>query len=360
MILKKYRIIFFDQRGAGKSTQDNQELSAKTNNTALLLQDADHIRQVLGIDKWVIAGNSWGTTLALLYAEKFPEHVLGLVLRGTFLAQSKESLSGDNSPAALAQPEAWRDFKLKTQALMTSQKIDETLFETYPSEKKWVVIYYHLLTQSNFEIQQQATALLNRWSSHILALTPFPDRGEEELPDEHEVNACAIEFHYAYHDYFLEEPDQILNQIDSLIRLNTPIPIHMINGTKDLICSLKHAKDLKSRFPDGWVTEYDVLSGHVGTDETNKATVLATNSLARTIEKDKNKSFNNEMLVWICSTPGLATLSALAVGITTALCMPSNSISAPIRSIFSSMIGFWAPSEEAVTVSTHESPLPRL
>ncbi len=187
---KKYRIILIDQRGSGKSLPTND---LQSNTTDLLLNDAEHIRQVLGVDQWVIAGNSWGAALALLYAEKYPEHVSGLILRGTFLARSEESLS-DDSPASLAQPDAWKDFKSKTQDLLTTFHIDETLFSDYSEAEKREAIYHHLLTQDDFSIRQKATAVLDVWLNHIMALSPFPENEPGQLPDESDVNAATVDF----------------------------------------------------------------------------------------------------------------------------------------------------------------------
>lgn len=282
----KYRIILIDQRGSGKSLPAND---LQNNNTELLLNDAEHIRKVLGIDQWVIAGNSWGAALALLYSEKYPERVSGLILRGAFLARNEEALS-DNSRASLAQPNAWIDFKSKTQDLLTAFHIDEALFNGYPETEKRVAIYHYLLTQDDFTIQQQATAVLAGWLNHIMALSPFPENEPGKLPDEDDVNAAIIEIHYSKNHYFLEE-NQILNQIAPIIQHK--IPVHLIHGTKDLICSPENSDELQKLLPANQVTRYNVLAGHVGEAVTDDATVLATESIACSIILENRGSCNN-------------------------------------------------------------------
>ncbi len=269
---QKYRIILIDQRGCGKSTP---KLDLKINTTQNLLKDADIIRQFLNIKHWVILGSSWGATLALLYAEAYPNQVLGLVLRGTFLAQSEEVFH-DLSAAAQTQPQAWADFKSGTHQLIKK-------FDTQLESKDWISIYDALFKQKNFEIRQQAAGLIYNWFKHILALSLLHNIHPEALPTEDEINALTIEFHYHKNQYFLT-PNQIINNINPLIRHQ--IPVHIIHGIKDLICSPKNADALQGCLPQHLVTRYDVIAGHLGEEVTDEATVLATEALANSL---KNK-----------------------------------------------------------------------
>ena len=225
---EKYRIILIDQRGSGQSMPKN---SLEENNTLSLLEDADHIRQTLNIEKWVIAGNSWGAALALLYAEKYPEHVYALVLRGTFLAQSEESLS-EGSRAAQEQPEAWMAF------------------------------------------------------NHILALSPLLDF--DEYPSEEDVDATTVEFHYSKNHYFLEK-NKIIEDINIIVEHN--IPIHLIHGNKDLICSPSNADAIQRCLPEHLVTRHDVIAGHMGESVTDDATIIATDSIASMILMEDSRAF---------------------------------------------------------------------
>ena len=103
----KYRIILFDQRGAGRSSP-HAELSGNT--TQALVADMEAIRQHLGVEQWVLFGGSWGSTLSLVYAETHPERVLGMILRGIFLCRQKEIDWFYQSGASRIFPDYWQDF----------------------------------------------------------------------------------------------------------------------------------------------------------------------------------------------------------------------------------------------------------
>ena len=279
---EKYRIILIDQRGSGQSMPKN---SLEENNTLSLLEDADHIRQTLNIEKWVIVGNSWGAALALLYAEKYPEHVYALVLRGTFLAQSEESLS-EGSRAAQEQPEAWMAFKSKTQALLVTCHIDDQFFSEHHNDERLVAIYHYLLTQRDFPTRQKATSILNEWLNHILALSPLLDF--DEYPSEEDVDATTVEFHYSKNHYFLEK-NKIIEDINIIVEHN--IPIHLIHGNKDLICSPSNADAIQRCLPEHLVTRHDVIAGHMGESVTDDATIIATDSIASMILMEDSRAF---------------------------------------------------------------------
>ena len=265
-----YRIILIDQRGCGQSLpQKNLE----NNTTQLLLNDADHIRHVLGIDKWVIAGNSWGAALALLYAEKYPEHVLALILRGTFLADAEEVFR-DDSFAARSKPDAWLRFKEQTHELLVTYLIDETLFKDTPLTDRYTAIYYYLFMHHTFSVRQQAAAVMRSWINQIIALTPWME--SDTLPDEAQVNAATIEFHYSKHHYFLE-PHFILNNLETIAHYK--IHVYLIHGTKDLMCSPSNADAIQQRLPVELVMRYDVLAGHTAEVATVESTISATNSI---------------------------------------------------------------------------------
>jgi proline iminopeptidase len=278
-----YRIILIDQRGAGKSTP---KASLEQNTTAELIEDMESVRQHLKIYKWLIVGSSWGTTLALLYAETYPEHVAGLVLRGIFLAREQDigvSLQ-DNSQAAMTHTKAWEDFKAAT-----SELLQLAHFDALPS---YIETYYELLTQSpSIELKLMAASNLLSWSNYCLALNPIINDQPMTLTLE-DVNKLILEFSYDVSKYYLSE-NQILQNI-AVIR-DTNIPVHIIQGTRDLICPPAQADALQQALSANLVTRVNVLAGHVSEPVMEEAMINATDSMALLLLNPPNpdKSIRN-------------------------------------------------------------------
>lgn len=274
-----YRIILIDQRGAGNSTPAN---CLEQNTSADLLEDMDTIRRHLKIDKWVIVGTSWGTTLALLYAQEYPQHVSALVLRGIFLAREQDIgvAMRDNSQAALSYPSAWFDLKIETNDLLERAKLMplQTVTQTY----------YALLTQSpTTTLKLLAATQLLRWGSYCLGLTPIENTEAVPITLE-DVNKLILELSYDVNKFYLSE-NQILRNVTAIADAN--IPVHIIQGTRDLICPPDQADALQHALPASLVTRHDVLAGHVSEPVTEEAMVNATDAVARQLAAlTKNKS----------------------------------------------------------------------
>jgi len=213
----RYRIVLFDQRGAGRSTPLG-ELSA--NNTQALIEDVERIRDRLGIDQWLVFGGSWGAALALLYAEKYPERILGLILRGVFLATQWEIDWFFNGGVNRIFPDHWAEF---TQLIPEDERDD-------------MLGAYHRRIGSDDE--QTRLAAARAWSTWTDAVVTYTVPSEQESLDNDEgekiLKKVSIECHYAHHRFFLRH-NQILNDIDRLPR----VPVTIIHGRRDLTCALE-------------------------------------------------------------------------------------------------------------------------
>lgn len=220
---EKYRIILFDQRGAGKSSP-HAELT--DNNTQALIADLELIRQHLDIKQWLLFGGSWGSTLALLYAQAHPNQVLGMILRGIFLAR-KQDLAWSfkaNCGAANIFPDYWQEFK----SVIAKTK-----------QNNLVKQYYQILTSSNEIARMAAAKAWAKWGAVCSTLDPC-QKLEDHLNNPHlSLSLARIECHYFVHNCFIEE-NQILNNMDRIKHIKGII----IHGRYDMICPLSNAYDL--------------------------------------------------------------------------------------------------------------------
>lgn len=221
-----YRIILFDQRGAGRSTP---HAALEHNTTQHLIADIEKIREHLGIKQWVLFGGSWGSTLALLYAEAHPERVLGLILRGIFLCRQKEIDWFYQDGTSRLFPDYWADF---------IHPIPEA------ERDNLLAAHYKRLTGAD-ELARMASA--KAWSIWEGRTSNLHTKREivDYFADPHVALALArIEAHYFMNDSFLK-PDQILNEAERL----KDIPGFIIHGRYDVICPLENAFDLSARWP---------------------------------------------------------------------------------------------------------------
>jgi len=257
---EKYRIILFDQRGCGRS-EATDELD--NNTTADLLADLEVLRKTLHINQWVLFGGSWGATLALLYAERHPERVLGLIVRGTFLARAKDIdwFYHDNGVNRLF-PEQWRAF-----------------MEPLPSGH-WdnpLAFYYDQLTAVEVETVCRAAVAWAGWTGCVVSHAQF------ETPTEAPLSlrkSARLECHYIYHHCFIEE-NQIIKQADALQEL----PGIIVHGQQDLVCPLDNAYDLYQVWPQA---DFRVLprNGHLASEpEMMQQLVMATTDMLDMLER---------------------------------------------------------------------------
>lgn len=252
---EKYNIIVSDQRGAGKSKPKGE---MRENTTQDLIKDIETIREFFTIEKCVIFGGSWGSSLALMYAESYPQNVMGLILRGIFLvrAQDPNAFLEDGSIASQRHPKEWEAFKVMTQGL-----IDEAgLKLVIGKDRMYEDIYYALVFHPNMAIAKKAAGYLAGWEKFCSFLKPsqadFKDGQTEDG-----VNMAKTECHYFRHGCFVEA-NYIL---DNLHRLKG-IPVYIAQGEEDYVCPPNQADALEAGLikinGEGLVIRRNVMAGH--------------------------------------------------------------------------------------------------
>ncbi len=253
----EYRIILFDQRGAGRS-EPHAELTH--NHTGALVADMETIRAKLGIDRWMLFGGSWGSTLSLAYAEAHPERVLGLVLRGIFLCRRQDIEWFYQDGASRVFPEYWQDFIAPIPA---SRRHD------------MVSAYYELLTGDNELARMSAAKAWSVWEGRTATLRPNEGL-EQHFSEPHlALSLARIEAHYFKHNAFLE-PNQLIRQAHRL----QGIPGVIIHGRYDMICPADNAYALHQAWPEA---ELQIIRdcGHSATEPgLVDALVRATSNMA--------------------------------------------------------------------------------
>src|SRR5690554_3905754 len=185
---ERFRIILMDQRGAGRSTP-LAELEG--NSTDTLVQDMETIRQFLGIDKWVLFGGSWGSTLSLVYAETYPERVLGLILRGIFLCRQRDlNWFYHEGGASAVFPDYWQDFV----APIPDAERDDL-----------IAAYYERLTGDNELATMAAAKAWSLWEGRCATLRPNQDVVDSFSNPYKALALARIESHYFVNRAFLED-----------------------------------------------------------------------------------------------------------------------------------------------------------
>lgn len=223
-----YRIILMDQRGCGKSTP---RASLKENTTWHLVEDIEKLRVFLKVDKWIVFGGSWGSTLALIYAISHPEKVNGLILRGIFLGRQKELRWFYQFGAHHIFPDEWEKL---TGFIPASERSD------------LISAYYRILTGPDPLLRQQAAKSWSAWEAATLKLLYDPEVFAHFTAEEHADCVSRIESHYFIHHCFLETDNWILQ---NAARIRS-IPGTIVHGRYDVICPLENAWELHKAWPE--------------------------------------------------------------------------------------------------------------
>lgn len=253
-----YHIITFDQRGCGKSTP---HACLENNTTADLIDDIERIRQFLNIESWVIFGGSWGSTLALAYAQAQPCRALGLILRGIFLCRPSEIHWFYQYGASLLFPDYWEDF-----------------IAPIPEEERYDLVnafYKHLTTEDPL-IQITAAKAWSNWEGKTSTLYPNAKIANSFLDDQKALSMARIECHYFMNDAFLE-PNQLLHNMYRI----ADIPGIIVHGRYDVVCPINNAWQVHKAWPISKLTIID-SAGHSAFEEaTTDALVQATDDIAK-------------------------------------------------------------------------------
>jgi len=254
----RYRIVLFDQRGAGRSTPPAE---LRDNTTAHLVADIETLRESLGIERWVVFGGSWGSTLALAYAQAHPGRPLGLVLRGIFLGRPYEIRWFNELDGGACQifPERWARY-----------------LAHIPEEERGEMTeaYWRRLDAPDEATRLAAALAWSDWEGGSTTLVHDPDEpGLVDTPAA-ALALARIEAHYFRHRIFLE-PDQLLRGVHRIRQ----IPATIVHGRYDIICPVKTATDLAQAWPEAEL--HIVQAGHSAADPAIvDALVRATDALA--------------------------------------------------------------------------------
>ncbi len=218
---ERYRLVLFDQRGTGRSTP---HASLENNTTWDLVADIEKIREHLGIERWIVFGGSWGSTLGLAYAQAHPERVAAMVLRGVFLCRPQEITWFYQQGASRLFPDYWEDFVAPIEA----QERDDLLSA-----------YHRVLTGADELRRLAAAKAWSVWEGRTATLLP-DERIASHFAQAHVALSMArIECHYFMHDAFLR-PNQLIEDAGRL----HGIPGVIVHGRYDVICPLENAWEL--------------------------------------------------------------------------------------------------------------------
>ena len=255
---RKYRIILFDQRGCGKSTP---HASIVDNTTWDLVDDMEILRKEMKVEKWQVFGGSWGSTLAIAYAETFPERVSELVLRGIFLLRQKEIDWFYQSGASAIFPDAWEPY---LNAIPEKERHD------------MVSAYYKRLTSSDKNIQLQAAKAWSIWEGSTSQLFPEADFISHYGDSEFAIAFARVECHYFINKGFMKTDGQLLNDVGKIRH----IPGVIVQGRYDVVCPLDSAWALHRAWPEA---ELIIVpdAGHSAFESgISKALIAATDKFA--------------------------------------------------------------------------------
>ncbi len=254
----RYRIVLFDQRGCGRSTP---HASLENNTTWHLVDDIEALRKRLSIPRWQVFGGSWGSTLALAYAQKHPEAVTELVLRGIFLLRKREIDWFYQEGCSRIFPDAWESFL----APIPLAERDDLLHA-----------YHRRLTSSDPQIRLRAARAWSIWEGATSSLEQNALAMATMGQDEFALAFARIECHYFVNHGFFTHDDQLLRDVDRIRH----IPTVIVQGRYDVVCPMESAWDLHRAWPEASL-RIAKTSGHSAFErEIIHELVTATDQLA--------------------------------------------------------------------------------
>jgi proline iminopeptidase len=227
---RRYRIVLFDQRGCGQSTP---HASLEANTTVHLVADVERLREHLGIEHWLVFGGSWGSTLALAYAQAHPQRASGLVLRGIFLLRRWEIswFYQDPGGAAALFPDRWEEYLAP---IPVSERGD------------MIRAYHRRLTGGDSNTRVTAARAWSIWEGALSFLRVNPEYIDKFDDPAYAAAFAGIECHYFMNNGFLRSDTQLLDDIGRMRQ----IPGVIVQGRYDVVCPLRSAWDLHRAWPE--------------------------------------------------------------------------------------------------------------
>jgi len=254
-----YRIVLFDQRGAGKSTP---HANLEDNTTWHLVADTERIREHLGIESWVVFGGSWGSTLALAYAQTHPARARALVLRGIFLCRPKEIQWFYQEGASAIYPDAWEHY-----------------IKVIPEAERGDLLgaFHRRLTSDDEAVRLEAARAWSVWEGSTSKLHPDEDFIAHFGDPQFALAFARIECHYFMNNAFFETDNYLIENVGRIRH----IPAVIVQGRYDVVCPLMSAWELHRAWPEA---DLKIIpdSGHSALEPgTRSALVEATDRFAK-------------------------------------------------------------------------------
>ncbi|HCX31216.1 MAG TPA: prolyl aminopeptidase, partial [Blastocatellia bacterium] len=225
---KVYRVVLFDQRGSGQSTP---KASLEENTTGHLVEDIERLREHLGIDTWQVFGGSWGSTLALAYAETHPARARALVLRGIFLCRPKEIHWFYQEGANAIFPDVWEEY---LQVIPEAERAD------------MVSAYYRRLTSEDESVCLEAARAWSIWEGSTSKLFFDYKMIEKFAEPEFALAFARIECHYFMNNSFFPTDNHLIEHVDKIRQ----IPSVIVQGRYDVVCPMMSAWELHRAWPE--------------------------------------------------------------------------------------------------------------
>ena len=256
---KKYHIVIFDQRGCGRSKPHG---CLEKNTTWDLVEEIETLKKILGFNKWLVFGGSWGSTLSLAYSQTYPSSVSEMVLRGIFMLRKKELDWFYQEGASNIFPEAWEKFL---------EPIDE-------NQRDDLMSAYHKIFKSDDEEKKLAAAIAwSRWEGSTSSLSYNPDMADSFSNPHFALAFALIENHYFVNKGFLEHENQLIESGIDIIR---NIPTTIVQGRYDIVCPMTTAWELAKNWPEAKLIVAP-SSGHTAFEkEITHELIKATNGYA--------------------------------------------------------------------------------
>ena len=225
-----YRIVVFDQRGCGRSRPHG---CLENNTTWDLVEDIEKIKQILKIEKWLVFGGSWGSTLSLAYAQRYPNSVSELVLRGIFMLRKKELDWFYQYGASKIFPDAWEKFL---------EPIDQE------NRDDLIGAYHKIFDGDDEQKKLEAAVAWSKWEASASTLSYKPEIINSFSNPKFALAFALIENHYFINEGFLENENQLIST-DSINKIRH-IPTKIIQGRYDIVCPMETAWELYRNWPE--------------------------------------------------------------------------------------------------------------
>jgi proline iminopeptidase len=254
-----YRVVLFDQRGSGKSTP---HASLEENTTWHLVSDIEQLREHLGIDMWQVFGGSWGSTLALAYAETHPDRVRELVLRGIFLCRPKEIQWFYQDGASAIFPDVWEEY---LKVIPEKERAD------------MVSAYYRRLTSEDYAVRLAAARAWSIWEGSTSKLFFDPSMIEKFADPDFALAFARIECHYFMNNAFFESDNYLIENVGRI----RPIPSVIVQGRYDVVCPMMSAWALHRAWPEAQLHIIPDAGHSISEPGIIDALVEATDNFAR-------------------------------------------------------------------------------